>query len=210
MKSYCPLCCGFGDLYYNKPSKKFYLCERCKGLYVPTTFFPDPQKEKDRYLEHNNDVNDPRYRAFVAPIANAVMNAFGKESKGLDFGAGTGPVISTILKENNYQIELYDPFFHPHTHLLDNTYDFIVSCEVIEHFFKPRKEFQLMKSLLKPNGKLFCMTGLFDPSIDFSTWQYKNDFTHVFIYQKETMEWIRKNFEFSGMEIDGDLVVFSL
>ncbi|TVQ94338.1 MAG: class I SAM-dependent methyltransferase [Bacteroidetes bacterium] len=209
MKSYCPLCCGLGDLYYNQPGRKFYLCEGCGGLFVPTTFFPDWQEEKERYLEHNNDVNDPRYRAFVAPIVNAVMNAFGKESSGLDFGAGTGPVVSTILRENDYQIELYDPFFHPHPYLLKKTYDFIVSCEVVEHFFKPRKEFQLMKSLLKPNGKLFCMTGLYNNTIDFSSWQYKNDFTHVFIYQKKTMEWIRENFGFSGMENDGNLVVFT-
>ncbi|MBW6479875.1 MAG: class I SAM-dependent methyltransferase [Bacteroidales bacterium] len=209
MKSYCPLCCGLGDLYYNQPSRKFYLCERCGGLFVPNLFLPDSQKEKDRYLKHNNDVNDPGYRAFAMPMAKAVMSTFNNENTGLDFGSGTGPVVSTILRENNYQIELYDPFFHPHPHLLEKTYDFIVSCEVVEHFFKPRKEFQLMKSLLKPHGKLFCMTGLYNKSIDFSTWHYKNDFTHVFIYQKETMEWISGNFGFSGIEIDGDLVVLS-
>jgi SAM-dependent methyltransferase len=210
MKSYCPLCCGFGDLYYNQPSRKFYLCERCGGLYVPTRFLPDTQKEKDRYLKRNKSLNDPGYKTYVMQIVSAVMNAFNNESTGLDFGAGTHPLVSDILRENNYQVELYDPFFHPHPHLLENTYDFIISHEVVEHFFQPRKEFQLMKSLLKPHGKLFCMTGLYNNNIDFSSWDYKNDFTHVFIYQKETMEWIRKNFEFSGIEIDGDLVVFSL
>jgi SAM-dependent methyltransferase len=209
MKSYCPLCRGLGDLYYNQPNRKFYLCRRCSGLFVPSVFLPDSQKEKDRYLEHNNDVNDPGYRSFVMPMVHAVMKEFGAENTGLDFGAGTGPVVSTILKENNYQVELYDPFFYPHIHLLEKTYDFVISCEVIEHFFKPREEFQLMKSLLKPNGKLFCMTGLYNNSIDFSNWHYKNDFTHVFIYQRETMEWIHENIGFSGMNIQGNLIIFS-
>jgi len=100
-------------------------------------------------MTHNNDVNDSGYHKFVSPIVNAVLNDFLPEHKGLDFGAGTGPVISKLLTDRNYQIKQYDPYFFNLPELLQKKYDYIVCCEVIEHFYDPDKEFQLLKSLLK-------------------------------------------------------------
>jgi hypothetical protein len=53
------------------------------------------------------------------------------------------------------------------------------------------------------------MTHLYDPSIEFNSWYYKNDPTHVFIYQKETIEWIKQRFNFSSVAIEGRLITFS-
>ncbi|MCL4857464.1 MAG: methyltransferase, partial [Flavobacteriales bacterium] len=58
-------------------------------------------------------------------------------------------------------------------------------------------------------GKLICMTDIYNPTIDFASWYYKNDPTHVFIYQKETFEWIKTTFNFSELTIEKRLVVFS-
>ena len=52
------------------------------------------------------------------------------------------------------------------------------------------------------------MTHLYDESIDFAKWYYKNDTTHIFIYQKETIEYIKNTFTFSNFYIDKRLVVF--
>jgi hypothetical protein len=38
-------------------------------------------------------------------------NKFTIEAKGLDFGAGPGPVIATILREQHYKVDLYDPYY---------------------------------------------------------------------------------------------------
>lgn len=170
---------------------------------------PDSELEKLRYQEHINDVENEGYQNFVSPITSAILKDFLPINKGLDFGAGTGPVISKVLRDNNFSIVQYDPFFHNYPILLNDKYDYIACCEVMEHFYHPKKEFELLRHLLQPNGKLYCMTDLYDESIDFSKWYYKNDQTHVFIYHKKSIDWIQKNIEFSDVTVDGRLITFS-
>ncbi len=170
---------------------------------------PDRDKELKRYNEHNNDVNNAGYQQFVMPIVDAVAKQFTSNHQGLDFGAGPGPVVAKLLHDKQYDFVLYDPFFYDYPHLLTKTYDYIVACEVIEHFHNPYKEFVLLKNLLKPNGKLFCMTSIYNQDINFSTWYYKNDPTHVFIYQQETIFYIREHFGFKDVEILNNMIIFS-
>lgn len=161
-----------------------------------------------RYNKHNNDTADEGYQKFVSPITSAIMRDFTQNHKGLDFGAGNGPVISKILKDNNYLIKQYDPFFQNYSNLLEVQYDYIAACEVIEHFHDPKKEFSLLKNLLLQNGKLYCMTYIYDESINFHNWDYKNDPTHVFIYHNKTIRWIKDAFKFSNVKIEGRLITY--
>ncbi|MBI9067336.1 MAG: class I SAM-dependent methyltransferase [Salinivirgaceae bacterium] len=209
MPNNCPLCNNSGDVFYEYKSRLYYQCTVCKGVFIDVNLVPSSGDEKLRYEEHNNDVHNKGYQNFVSPITKAILKNFTPDDKGLDFGAGTGPVISKILKDNAYNIVQYDPFFHNYPELLDASYHYIACCEVIEHFHHPRKEFALLKTLLKPKGKLYCMTDLFDESIDFHKWYYKNDETHVFIFTKTTIEWVKKEIGFSQVEIDGRLIIFS-
>lgn len=167
-----------------------------------------PEQERQRYLAHNNSPTDPEYRKFVAPIVDAVKKHFTLNHLGLDFGAGPAAVIAEILKSKDYKVETYDPFFHDQPALLKQTYDYIACCEVIEHFRDPARGFKLLRSLLKPNGALLCMTELYDEGIDFGKWAYKNDITHRFFYTRRALEWIRVNFNFASLKIDGRLVSF--
>ena len=128
-----------------------------------------------------------------------MINNFSSENKGLDFGSGTGPVISSMLNKEGYDIAQYDPFFAPDKSALEKMYDYIVSCEVFEHFYHPKKEIDRLASLLNPNGALLIMTLLYDDEMDFDTWFYRKDPTHVFIYRKETIEYIANQ---KGFEID--------
>ena len=169
----------------------------------------DFENEEKHYRFHNNDVNDKGYQNFVSPITSAILADFTNTDSGLDFGAGTGSAISKVLQDNGFQIVQYDPFFHNHPELLKTQYNYIACCEVVEHFHHPAKEFELLKKLLLPNGKLYIMTHLYEPVVDFTTWYYKNDHTHVFMYQQETMEWIAKTFGFSSVEIKTRLIIFS-
>jgi SAM-dependent methyltransferase len=208
MTENCPLCNSKSEVFYNAPKQLFYKCDNCFGIFLSRDLLPTNETEIERYQYHNNDVNDLNYQKFVSPIVNSVKQHFNSTHKGLDFGAGTGPVLSKMLQEANYQIKQYDPFFHNYPELLNEKYDYIASCEVIEHFHYPYKEFELLKKMLQPNGKLFCMTDIYNPTIDFANWYYKNDPTHVFIYQKETFEWIKTTFNFSDLTIDKRLVSF--
>ncbi len=202
-KETCPLCGSLANPFHKD---EFFKCGNCRGIFRSKDSLLSPTEEKRRYENHNNDVNDSGYRAFVSPIVDAVMKSFTTDSLGLDFGSGTGPATSKMLQENGYVIKQYDPFFQNDVNVLNLKYDYIVSCEVIEHFHNPAKEFKLLKSLLRPNGHLFCMTLIYDESIDFSDWYYKNDPTHVFFYQEKTLEWVKENFGFSGLSIEGRLI----
>ncbi len=209
MISKCPLCKSDAKFFEKTENRLYYICTCCKGIFMDEKDRVNPEEEKKRYEQHNNDVEDERYQNFVSPITNSVLNDFGVKDKGLDFGAGTGPVISKILEDNGYQIKQYDPYFHNFPNLLKQQYNYIVSCEVIEHFYNPDKEFELLKSLLLSGGKLYCMTDIYNSSIDFKKWYYKEDETHVFIYQAETFEWIKEHYNFSDMHIDNRLIVFT-
>jgi Zn-finger nucleic acid-binding protein len=207
-KNICPLCNEIGIDFYNKNGRVFYQCPNCKGIFIPEKYIVTPFAEKERYLEHNNDVHNKAYQNFVRPITSSIIQNHSTNEIGLDFGSGTGPVISLVLEENNFQIKKYDPFFCNNHEVLDRKYNFVICCEVIEHFHNPYKEFNLLKKLLHVNGKLYCMTDIYDKSIDFKKWYYKNDITHVFIYQKETLEWIKNEFNFAEIKINNRLIIF--
>jgi len=206
----CTLCNGESSLFHTYQKREYYRCKSCQSVFVGPNYFPNPEDEKERYLTHNNDVYDPGYRKFAKPITDVVLNDFTGEHCGLDFGAGTGPVICKVLGEKGYNIEPYDPFFCNNIELLERQYDYIVCCEVIEHFFKPQKEFAQLRSMLKPNGKLICMTDFYSDDIDFSKWYYKNDPTHVFFYHKHALSHIEKAFGFSKCFVNNRLVWFGV
>ncbi|MBA3985304.1 MAG: class I SAM-dependent methyltransferase [Flavobacteriales bacterium] len=207
----CTLCSTqIATSFFSEKGHSFFSCPTCGSVLRGLETFPTPKEEIMRYEEHNNDVNDLRYQKFVSPITDAVQKSFFSESSiGLDFGAGTGPVITKVLRDKGYKLNLYDPFFIPDTAPLQQKYDFVACCEVIEHFHHPLKEFKLLHSLLKRQGKLFCMTDIYAETIDFSTWYYKNDPTHVIFYTEKSLQWIKKEVGFKELVIEKRLIVFS-
>jgi len=209
MINYCPLCNKSGTIFYQNNTQLYYKCDNCSGIFMDKKLRPGKEIEISHYKTHNNDVEDENYQKFVSPISSAVLKDFTQNHKGLDFGAGTGPVISKILIDNGFQIVQYDPFFHYNTELLEDNYDYITCCEVIEHFHNPKKEFELLKNILRQSGKLYCMTEIYNESINFQKWYYKNDPTHVFFYQKKTIHWIKEEFGFLNVNIEARLITYS-
>lgn len=201
----CPLCNSNSKAFYKE---EFYECSCCGGIFRPIEKLLDNEKEKERYESHTNDSDDLGYQSFVSPITNCVLKEFSKEDIGLDFGCGKDSPIVKILRNNEYEIFEYDPYFFDNKKLLEQKYDYIACCEVIEHFYTPKKEFELFKKLLKDNGILYLMTGIYKDNIDFSKWWYKNDLTHVFIYTDKTFEWIKKEFGFENMQIQKNFIKF--
>ena len=208
----CTLCYSETTLYFNfaERNTKYFRCETCRAILMDPQNYPDRQQEIARYTSHNNDITDPGYQKFVMPLVKKVIELFGPESAGLDFGAGTGPVITKLLRDRNYKIHSYDPLFENNPMLLKMKYDYIVSCEVIEHFHHPAKEFKLLRRLLKDSGALILKTDVFTDDIDFASWYYKNDETHVIFYHPETLEYIKSAFGFSSLERDGRHICFQI
>ncbi|MBP2830567.1 class I SAM-dependent methyltransferase [Aquimarina sp. U1-2] len=205
----CTLCNTLTGVYIVTKKRTFFLCPECKGIIADPTHFLTPKEEKERYLLHQNDVNDPGYQNFVSPIIKEIRKDFNTNHAGLDFGSGSGPVVTSLLTKQGYTITAYDPFFDPNAPVLLRKYDYIVCCEVMEHFYNPNKEFSTLASLLVTGGKLYCKTVLYQNYIDFSSWWYKNDPTHVFFYNRDTLIWIKNEFQFTALEIREDLIIFN-
>lgn len=208
METQCTLCGTQGVLFSKFNGKKYFNCNVCESIFMHPEDYLTTQEEEERYKEHNNDVYDPRYQEFVAPIVKAVQSDYRPDGIGLDYGCGTGPVISKLLKDEGYELKLYDPFFANNPENLKIKYDYIVCCEVMEHFHNPEKEFHRLRSLLKSGGAIFMKTKLYSEDINFENWYYRNDPTHVFFYRKETLEWIQKYFKFSDVTIEDKYIKF--
>ena len=188
----CPLC--HTDL-QAQADEFYFICDTC-GAYVKNSqYYLSNQEEKERYLNHNNDINDVGYQKFTSPITQAIFKNQQKDHLGLDFGCGTGPIISKQLQDNGYRVILYDPFFAPNETYQDHRYDYIFSCEVFEHFHHPKQEIETLLSLLKPNGRLYIMTHIYKHQEDFTSWYYRNDPTHVFIYTEKTVHCIASTYQ---------------
>ena len=215
--STCPLCSHKADYFLNFATKMnnrtYYRCKNCVSVHLQKNEILNFKQEKQRYAMHNNDVEDARYQKFVSPLSKQILKDQNKDAKGLDYGCGPGPVITHILKNNGFHnIALYDPYFFPDKNKLKEKYQFIICCEVIEHFSHPAKEFIKIKNLLVPNGKFYGKTELLykDLNIDgFKEWWYKNDPTHCFFYSKETLKYITELNGFSSLIIKDKFFVLS-
>jgi SAM-dependent methyltransferase len=188
----CPLC---KTPLTQKEDKYYFHCDSCKAHVKNPCYYLSMEDEKAVYQKHENDINDRRYQEFTSPITEAILQQYLPHHIGLDYGCGTGPVISKLLSDYSYQVKLYDPYFFPDEEFLKYQYDYIFCCEVFEHFHEPAKEIEKLLNLLKTNGRLYIMTHVYDNKIPFEKWYYRNDPTHVFIYQKETFEYISNKYD---------------
>ena len=193
----CTLCGGTVQLLVEGRNGRYFACDVCGGIGLDEASHLSWQAERTHYETHNNDVHDTRYQAFVQPIVQAVQVDYPPGSRGLDFGCGTGPVITYLLRQAGYEMALFDPFFVPEASVLAQHYDFIVCCEVIEHFRQPADEFRLLNRCLAPEGALYCMTEVVPEGVPFEQWYYTNDPTHVFLYREETLQWLAATYSWT-------------
>lgn len=190
----CPLCKHeqttlFEDLTKEHDQRLYYHCENCDLVFADPKSWLIPEEEKKRYEIHQNDSDDERYRAFLDKLLVPLSKKITDHSRGLDFGCGPGPTISVMMSERGHDMKNYDPFFCDDKSVFNETFQFITCTEVLEHMFRPMVELKLMVSLLEQEGVLGLMTE-FREDVDFKTWWYKNDPTHICFYSKKTFKWI--------------------
>jgi 2-polyprenyl-3-methyl-5-hydroxy-6-metoxy-1,4-benzoquinol methylase len=107
-----------------------------------------------------------------------------------------------------YTVENYDPFFAPVEAALGREYDFVLCTEVAEHFYSPLGEFERLHRILKPGGWLALMTKLLEPGQSLATWWYAKDPTHVSLYSRDTLDWIRKRWSWALLSPCEDVYLF--
>tara|TARA_R110002020_G_scaffold445436_1_gene657330 strand:- start:1082 stop:1708 length:627 start_codon:yes stop_codon:yes gene_type:complete len=204
----CPLCENDAQFFAIYDKREYLQCTYCDSLFLNSKDLPHPRAEKERYDYHENTIKNEGYLEFLQPLINSVKANFSREDSGLDFGSGPTPVFSKLLKMEGFNITTYDPIYKHSESIFRKQYDYIVCCEVIEHFHQPKEEFNTLDDLLKPNGSLLCKTSLYDSSIDFEQWAYKNDFTHSFFYTFKALEYIQQNWNFRKLDVTSELIFF--
>jgi hypothetical protein len=61
-----------GARHFHRDQRREYLrCGRCRLVFVPPSDFLDPAAERAEYERHENDPDDPGYRAFLAAVLRA-------------------------------------------------------------------------------------------------------------------------------------------
>jgi hypothetical protein len=205
----CLLCSGVVSFFVETRERHYYRCRECHSVMLDPTDRLNAEQEKQRYNLHQNNPDDSGYQKFLEPLITAVAQNFSVEHKGLDYGSGPIPAVTMKLKSLGYDVTPFDPYFQNDEEALARRYDFIVCCETAEHFYNPYYEFQRLRSMLNPQGKLILLTALYDDSIDFKNWHYKNDPTHVFFYSTKAFEFIRRRFDFTSLQITARLIELS-
>lgn len=206
----CLLCSSENHEFFFKDKFRAYRrCNVCSIIFVPKEFHVSKKSEKARYEEHNNNADDPGYRQFLERITKPIKERFAKGAKGLDFGCGTTTLLADILEDDGFEMEVFDPFYKKDQSVLDKRYDFIVSTEVIEHLNNPLQEIKMLRSMSNKNGLIAIMTQPFDDSIDFKTWHYKNDRTHIGFYSIETFDWLANELGVKYAQVEHDIFVFN-
>ncbi|PHQ30371.1 class I SAM-dependent methyltransferase [Leeuwenhoekiella nanhaiensis] len=204
----CTLCKHPAYFFGNFQNRNYNRCTHCASVFLDAEYLPSANAEQKRYQHHQNDKANSGYIDFLEPLLDAIVRNHSVDEAGLDFGSGPNPVLTELLQEKGYGITAYDLFFSPNKEALKQTYDYIICCEVIEHFHNPGESFQQLADLLNPGGCLYCKTNLLKPELDFEHWWYKNDFTHSFFYTSEALEFIKARFKFSELKFNKNFFQF--
>lgn len=137
-------------------------------------------------------------------MVEQVEKRIPKDSSGLDYGCGPNPLLAKMLQEKGYTCDHYDPLYFP-SGKKNESYDFLLLSEVIEHFRDVRKEFELIKPLLKPES-LIVISSSWLPE-DFANWHYHRDPTHISFYNTRSLREVSKLLEKYVEKVSKNLAV---
>lgn len=205
----CPLCgSNKTQSYYSNENSSYWQCSSCELVFLAKRFHLNNKDEKSRYDLHQNDSDDAGYRQFLSTVFNPVLKHIQPQAKGLDFGCGPGPTLSLMFKDAGFEVDLFDKYYANHPQIFNNSYDFITATEVAEHLAEPGIELARLYGMLKPNGVLAVMTGMLNTDIDFSTWYYKSDPTHICFFNQTSMKYLAAQWGARVEFIDKDVTLF--
>lgn len=203
----CPLCSNSETAhYYADAFREYLLCPVCDLVFAHPASLLSREAEFQRYQLHQNDLEDPGYRKFLHKMSAPMLKRIPAHSAGLDFGSGPGPLLKLMFEEQGHSMSLYDPFYAPEQGVLGDSYDFITSTEVVEHLYTPLEELDRLWACLKPEGYLGIMTSLRFPDLDFRSWHYIKDETHVIFFAPKTMGWLASRWG-AQLEVIGHSVI---
>ncbi len=206
----CPLCLKQTIDPIQLKRKEYGLCTNCDLLFLLPQFHLSEIEEFKRYLSHNNDDNDVKYKEYLLEGVKFAVQFFSSFSgkKVLDFGSGKSKLTAQLFEGFGGVAQLYDPYFYKE--IPNDKFDCVFACEVVEHFRRPIDGFNMMKSFLNSSGVLVVRTQLRPSLGELNEWWYLRDQTHVSLYSNKTLSWIERTQGLKLININKDLFAFQL
>lgn len=204
----CSLCgCKKAAKHYNAQQRNYIQCSDCGLILMEPKSHLSFEQEGQHYLTHQNDRENLGYVSFLNQLLLPFSELLTPGANVLDYGSGPGPVAAELMRESGFVVSCYDPHFAKDQGPLSDTYQGVISTEVVEHFRNPAEEFARIDKLLQPGGYLGLMTLLFLESEDFENWWYIRDLTHCVFYQEKTLEYLSSLYSWSIVYNDRERVV---
>jgi len=205
----CKICNSNTYIIYDEQfDMDYHRCEKCAFIYEDPKHHIDLSNEKAEYDTHNNSIEDEGYVNMFKRFMDA-FEPFVSGQSVLEYGSGPEPVFSQVLRQSDYQVTSYDPFYLPDLSYLCKSYDLITSTEVFEHFVEPMTEVEKLVGLLNEGGILAVMTQFPKDDEHFKKWWYRRDKTHISFFTIESFKYIA---EIYGLKVvyhnDKDYMIF--
>lgn len=183
---------------------QYYHCPTCDLITMDESCFLGPQEEQDRYLLHQNTLENEGYVNYLMNfIRTSGIDRLRGVKRALDYGCGPGPVLQVLLERRGIKTDIYDPYFFPKRDFLQYRYDLITCTEVLEHCKNPLATLRLLEALLTEGGVLAVTTIFHTTADNFNKWWYRQDPTHICFYSPRTFAWLVGSFNFK-MEYTDD------
>lgn len=205
---YCPLCqTPAAHLHYQDKKRSFFLCDCCGLVFADPNSFLPPQIAKQRYGRPQQQSKLRQLDGFIEMLLQQLTAVSSQPLCGLNYGRLLSATALSRVTAAGYQIRQYDPFFAPERQWLHQTYDFICSYRVFEHFQAPAREWRQLVQLLNPGAWLAISTPLLKSSDAFAKWHLKHNPTHVSFYQPRTFAYLAEMAGLTLLFADGDFVL---
>lgn len=205
----CPLCGNSGKktTVHGPDKRRSLLCPDCGLIFVEPGQFLSRSREKARYQQHRNSIDDAGYVRFLEQVLQPLLPHLTPCMRGLDYGCGPNPVLADLVRRHGLRCAIYDPLFADRP--LHPPYDFLFCTECFEHFRVPARDIARICALLKPGGWLGIMTELWTSPGHFSTWAYARDPTHVAFFHERTLHFLCQVFPLELIRQDqGRVAIF--
>ncbi len=201
----CPICTKVADSFYDERMQcDFYHCKECEFIFKDPQAFVSVERERKQYDQHNNSFESPGYVKMFRDFIELCVTPYKNNIESvLEFGSGPGPVLAQLLKEEGFDVDIYDKFFSPEPLYEGKRYDLITSTEVIEHIADPMEVMKFFHAHLNSGGYLALMTQSHENTTEsFLKWWYRIDPTHISFFRPKSFEVIAEKIGFIPLYFD--------
>lgn len=194
--AHCVLC-GYEHLrwVHSDRVRPYWSCERCQLVQVPSAYWCSAEQARAHYDHHDTDVYSVGHRNFLQRTVNPLLQTCPPPAQGLDFGSGPAPTLATMLREQGYQVALYDEHYALDAKVLQDQYEFITSTEVLEHLETPGYWLDRIWACLQPGGVLVIQSKRVLSDQHLLNWHYLRDPTHIIFFRIATWQWLARRWQ---------------